>query len=426
MLVSLSVDYRRACLAVRERFHLDDEGVSEAYRRLDAAGATSAVLAQTCNRLEAYVWWPEMADDCAAPGEAASMRVRRAVALRICLAWCAGDEAEAEEMARFAIVATGEAAALHLLRVVAGLESQVLGDIHVLAQMRQAHRGAVERGRIGSPLHRLFEVAFRLGKRVRRETGLMSTRSGVGSEAARVADSIESTGGLIVVGCGKIGTQAARTLASRGARDVTIVNRTAHRAADLARQLGSAGAAGLEQLPVLLASARAVIVATDAREPILTRDGVASIRALDVAGDARPLVIIDISVPRNVDPEVGKLEGVELVDLDTLHPEASGAAAARRAAIPRVEALIDEASREYLYWLELSTVRAALHPLRTVLAEACRREIAHMTGDDPASSRTAERIVARVLAHPMAFLRSACERGEDVARPAEVLGSVFM
>jgi glutamyl-tRNA reductase len=426
MLVSLSVDYRRACLAVRERFHLDDNRVSGAYRRLDAVGASSAVVAQTCNRLEAYVWWPETGVASKSPSSAVSMRARRAVALQICLAWCAGDETEAEEMARFAIVETGEAAALHLFRVVAGLESQVLGDIHVLAQIRQAYRGAVERGLVGSPLHRLFEVAFRLGKRVRRETGLMSTRSGVGSEAARVADTIEGAGGLIVVGCGKIGTQAARTLATRGARDVTLVNRTAHRAADLARQLGTGSSAGLDRLPSLLASARAVIVATDARDPILTREAVAAVRPLDGTGRARPLVIIDVSVPRNVDPEVGKLEGVELVDLDTLHPEASGAAAARRAALPRVEGLIEEASREYLYWLELATVRAALHPLRTVLAEACRREIAHMTGDDPASSRTADRIVARVLAHPMEILRSACERGEDVARPAAVLGSIFM
>lgn len=252
----------------------------------------------------------------------------------------------------------------------------------------------------------------------------MSTRSGVGSEAARVAEGVAGAGGVVVVGAGKIGTQAARTLVARGVEGVVIVNRTEARAETLARQLGTGRWASLERLPEQLASARAVIVATDARDPVLTAEMIASVRP-DGGDRHRPLSIIDVSVPRNVDPEAGKLEGIELVDLDTLHPETSAAVAARREAIPRVEQLVADACREYLYWLELATAREALHPLRTVIAEVCRREIAFVTGESLASSRAADRIVARVLAHPMASLRSARARGEDWATPAALLGRFF-
>ncbi|MFO0690340.1 MAG: glutamyl-tRNA reductase [Myxococcota bacterium] len=425
MLVSLSLDHRRAGLAVRERFHLDDEAMLRAHRSFAAAGATSVVLAQTCNRLEAYAWWPGSDAMPRDAGPSDEERTRAALARAMCTAWCAGEEAEAEEMARFAAIGTGAGAVEHLLRVAAGLESQVLGDVHVLAQLRQAYRRSVELGRAGSPMHRLFEQAFRLGKAIRRETGLMSTRSGVGSEAARVAQVIEGPGSLVVVGCGKIGAQAAQTLVSRGARDVILVNRTVHRAEALARQLGLGRWAGLEELPEILAQARAVIVATDSREPVVTAGMVGLARAIGGGAVAWPLTLIDVSVPRNVDPEAAGVGGVRVIDLDSLHPESSAAVASRRAAIPQVEQRVAEACREVLAWLELNVARASLDPLRSVLVEACRREIAFVTGEDRSAARAADRIVARVLAHPMSSFRSASARGEDVSMPADLLGSLF-
>lgn len=425
MLVSLSLDHRRAGLAVRERFHLDEEAFLRAHRFFAASGATSVVLAQTCNRLEAYAWWPgsEVGAQDAGPSDA--RRTRAALARAMCTAWCSGEESEAEEMARFAAIQTGAGAVEHLLRVAAGLESQVLGDVHVLAQLRQAYRRSVELGCAGSPMHRLFEQAFRLGKAIRRETGLMSTRSGVGSEAARVAQAIEGPGDLVVVGCGKIGAQAARTLVSRGARDVVLVNRTIHRAEALARQLGLVRWSSLEELPARLAQARAVIVATDSREPVVTAEMVDRARSIAGGAGAPPLTLIDVSVPRNVDPEAAKHAGVRVIDLDALHPESSAAIASRREAIPQVEQRVADACREFLAWLELNLARASLAPLRSVLVEACRREIAFVTGEDGSAVRAADRIVARVLAHPMSSFRSARARGEDVSTPADLLGSLF-
>lgn len=424
MLVSMSLDHRRACLSIRERFHLEDADFDPVFRSLERRGAGGAVLAQTCNRLEAYCWWPTASEPY---GEGHGLRdpiLRHRIGREICRAWTGGVEEAADELHRYAEIRSGPDTVEHLLRVAGGLESQVLGDIHILGQLRAAFHRAVEAGAIGPNLHRLFETAFRTGKRVKRETGLMATRSGVGSEAARFASSIAADEGLAVLGCGKIGRQAAARLVTSGVRDLTLVNRTPSRAERVAAELGSGRAVGLDALPALLAEARVLIVATDAPSPVLTEAMVSA--ACEARRPGPPLTVIDVSVPRNVEASVADLPGVELLDLDTLHPEADEVAALRCAAIPRAEALVAEASTDFLAWLELDVVRRALSPLREVLGEVCRREIAFLTGESQDSERAAERIVARVMSHPMSTFRSACARGESVKEPAATLGELFV
>jgi len=411
MLVSLGLDFRRARLDVRERFHLEDADVLPIYRALFEAGAREAVLTRTCNRMEAYCWWP-------GPGYPAARG--RAIAR----AWVGDRPEEAEVLLANARLRCEADAVRHLFRVAAGLESQILGDIHILGQLRRAFQHAVEAGAVGSQLHRLFETALRLGKRVKRETQLMATRSGVGSEAAR--RSWARWGGLtgrscLVLGSGKIGTQAGRSLAALGAGDITVVNRTVHRAEKLARELGGARPSGIDELPGLLPRADVVIVATGSQEPVLTRDAVAGARGPSGA----PLLVIDLSVPRNVEAAVGALPGVELVDLDRLHPEAADVEKSRLAAVPEAERLVETALEELARWRELNVARHALEPMQQALVEICRREVTYLAGDSESSQRTVERIVARVMAHPMTALREASQRGEPVHDAVGTLGLLF-
>ena len=132
-----------------------------------------------------------------------------------------------------------------------------------------------------------------------------------------------------------------------------------------------------------------------------------------------------MSVPRNVAPDVAELPGIELMDLDRLHPEAAEIEDLRRAAVPRAEALVADAERELMGWLELGDARDALRPLHGVLSEICRREIAYVAGESEDSERAAARIVARLLAHPMVALRSASERGEPIAEIGDLLETLF-
>jgi len=431
MLVSLGLDHRSAGLEIRERFHLPDPEVPRVYEALARSGIREAVLARTCNRLEATCWWPE-----AEIGDG-GLEAGRA----ICRAWVGDDGAAAELLLAHSRVRISTDVVRHLLRVSAGLESQILGDIHILGQIRRAFRDAVAIGSVGSHLHRLFETSLRVGKQVKRETHLMATRSGVGSEAARRAiERPEDAGreGLanrlyVVVGSGKIGSQAAHSLASLGAKRITIVNRTLHRARTLADELGAtAEAAGLDALPDLLARAAVVIVATDAPDPVLTAASLRRARteiACESSQSAQPakapLLVIDVSVPRNVEPAVAGLGGVELIDLDTLHPEAADVEKSRNAAVPEAEARVEAGVEDFLGWLDLDEARQALRPLHEVLSEICRREVAYVVGASALSDRTAERIVARVLAHPMTRLRAASERGESMQSAAGALGVLF-
>ncbi len=430
MLVSLGLDHRSAGLEIRERFHLPDPEVPKVYEALARNGIREAVLARTCNRLEVTCWWP------GADLGQGGIEAGRA----ICRAWVGNDGPEAELLLAHSRVRTSTDAVRHLLRVAAGLESQILGDIHILGQIRRAFRDAVENGSVGSHLHRLFETALRVGKQVKRETHLMATRSGVGSEAARRAmDCPAQTGRealadrlCVVVGSGKIGSQAAHSLVSLGAKRIAIVNRTLHRAQVLADELGgTAEAGGLDALPGLLARAAVVIVATDAPDPVLTAAGLLRSRPTGGSGSESmrsgraPLLVIDVSVPRNVEPAVAGLPGVELIDLDTLHPEAADVEKSRNAAVPEAEARVETGVEDFFGWLDLDEARQALRPFHEVLSEICRREVSYVVGASPLSERTAERIVARVLAHPMTTLRAASERGESMQSAAGALGGLF-
>jgi len=413
MLVSLGLDHRQARLSVRERFHLEDGDVPRFYEALAARGVREAVLTRTCNRMEAYCWWPESAG--------ASPRER---AREIGCAWVGREGPEVDTLLSTARWRSHDEVAIHLLRVASGLESQILGDIHILGQLRRAFRDAVEAERVGPHLHRLFETAFRVGKQVRRGTRLMTARHGVGSEVARAA--AEHWGSLeerrcVVVGCGKSGAHAARCLAERGARDLTVVNRTLPRAEKLAGELASARAEPLDALPRLLRSADVLVVATGAREPVVTR---ASLEAA-LPGASGGLLIVDVASPRNVEPSAGELPGVALVDLDTLHPAGAEVERSRAAAVPEAEELVHQGAGEFLSWLELHPARHALGPLREVLSEVCQREVSHLAGESALAQRTIDRIVAGVMAHPMTALRAAPERAQVVESAARAIGRLF-
>ena len=390
MLISLGLDFTHADVATRESFHLSDAEVEAAYARTPVAGVVQEFLAvNTCNRVELYGW----AVDGGAVDDLHLLLARRYF----------GRNDEAARFMSAATRRTGREAVRHLFRVTAGLESQILGDIHILGQLRQAYRLADRVGVMGPNLHRLLDNAIRAGKSVKRDTELMAGRSSVGSEAVQLAD--RRLGGLasrrcVVVGCGKIGTHTVQSLTKLGARDVVLLNRTRSRAEELA----SAEAGTVRDwadAPEIIAGADVVFVATGARRPIVTAQMLASGRP---AG-ADPLLIIDVSMPRNVSTDVRELSAVELVDLDQLHPEAASVARARQAAVPHAEGLVGDHVEEFMAWQASSGAREALRPLREALEEICVREINYATGGDADVSRAATRIVSKLLARPMTVLR---------------------
>jgi glutamyl-tRNA reductase len=413
MLISIAVDYRHADVATRERFHLTPERLATLYAATGAGARAQRVGLATCNRSELYAWVPE-----------ATSRSVDAHFGALARAWM-GTAAATRQLLGVARRRSGAQAVHHLFRVASGVESQVLGDAQLLGQLREAYSHARDAHAAGSVLHRLFEHALRVGKRVRTETGLSSGRHSVGAEAANLA--ARRFGSLaharvVVVGAGKTGERVARQLAKLGATDIVVLNRSPERAEALAQSVRGR-AAPLEALYGELALADIAIVATSAVGPLVFADPLVSARRR-FATLHFPLLLIDLSVPRNVDPAVGSVPGCVVVDLDALRPAVAAGERERNASIPHAQALVEQEAAEYLEWLRAASAREAIRPLCDALAEVCRREVAFAAGETVAA-RTTERIVAKLLARPMVELRGAAARGESLEELVSALARLF-
>jgi glutamyl-tRNA reductase len=416
MLISVSLDFRHAPLRTRERFHLSDARVAGLFNAPRDQRVKELALVSTCNRLELYAWTD--AADASELAAASDELVRR---------WAGDDHHHLRELEELVLRRTGEEAASHLIRVASGLESQILGDVQILGQVRRAYQQAVEAGAVGTGLHRLFSVALHAAKRVQHETGLAGGRHSVGAEAAALA--ARRQGPLmkrrcVIIGCGKTGERAARQLVKLGAADIVLMNRSSDRAEALAKDLWGR-AAPFDRLHRELARADVAIIATSADRPPVRAASLRFCRESAGTQD-RPLVLIDLSVPRNVEPEVAGLPGVELLDLDALHPPLAQAEALRRAAVPQAEIIVTEELAAFMVWVRAEAAREALRPLREALNEVCRRELAFAGAKAGADlDRAAERIVAKLMARPMTVLRTATARGESVDRVTDTFKTLF-
>ncbi len=417
MLLSVSLDFRHAPVKTRERFYLTEERVAQLFGAPRDGRIEELALLSTCNRLELYGW----ASTAQGPAELA------AAFEELIGRWAAGDHAHTRELRDLVLRRHGEDTARHLMLVASGLESQVLGDAQILGQVRRAYRDAVEAGAVGPGLHRLFGAALHAAKRVQHETGLIGGRHSVGAEAAALA--ARRHGPLVrrrclVIGCGKTGERAARQLVKLGAADIVLINRSPERAETLAKELWGR-AATFDRLHRELARADIAIIATSADRPPIRAGSLRFCR--EMAGTTeRPLMLIDLSVPRNVEPEVGGQAGVTLLDLDALHPPLAQAEALRRAAVPRAEEIVGSELDGFLRWVRAQAAREALRPLREALNEVCRRELSWAGAQSGADlDRAAERIVAKLMARPMTVLRHATERGESVERVTSTLHALF-
>ena len=413
MLISLAVDHHGADVATRERFHVAPDRLARLADRGDDDGIHELALLSTCNRTELYAW-------CADATESSLPAVQRVLARR----WTGSRR----ESAALLAVATRRAdlnVARHAMRVAVGLESQVLGDAQILGQFRSAYRAAADVDAVGSVLRRLFESALHAGKRVQTETMLGSGRSSIGAQAAALAarryGNLTHTR-IVVIGCGKTGERVARQLAKLGARDLVLLNRTRERADALAAEL-SGRSASLEAVHAEVAMADIAVVATGSPVPLVRAEPLAAARA-HCATAGYPLLLVDLSMPRNVEARAGALSDVTIVDLDSLQPQVVATEHTRRTAVPAAESIVDEELRHFADWLAVAAAREAIRPLHAALRDVCRREVAFAT-DDAVADRVADRIVSKILAMPMTAVRSAIARGEPVSELTHAMSALF-
>ena len=358
--------------------------------------ATECAILSTCNRTEIY-FVSDHAEDC------------RAAALDV----LAGDAAARGAIRDSEIYASsGDDAATHLCEVAAGLDSLILGEHEILAQVKAAFQAARDAGCAGRLLTRLFDHAVRAGKRARAETRIASGVFTVGHCAARSAEGVlGDLGGksLLVIGAGRIAEATAKHLAHKGAAPIIVANRTLERAQEVARRLGGR-AETIANLPSLLASANLVITCTSAPHFILD---VAAVERAVVDRTDRPLVIIDVSVPRDVEPLAGSIDGVRLFNLDDFEPVVTENAKAREGEVNAVRGIIAEEVCAFHEWLARAEVTPLIQTLRRhgesvkqQCVEEVRRKLSHLPAADLESvERLADLLVKRLLHAPTRALR---------------------
>ncbi|NJN93277.1 MAG: glutamyl-tRNA reductase [Anaerolineales bacterium] len=267
-----------------------------------------------------------------------------------------------------------EMATRHLFRVAAGLDSMVLGEPQILGQITEAYEAALSQGAAGTVLSALFRAAIHTGKRARTETAISVNPASISSVAAALANQLLgdlSERQVLLIGAGEMGAIAVRALQRRGVKKVVVANRTYKNAEQLAKAWDGQ-AITFQQLPEALAAADIVISSTGAPHTILNRELLEPAMA---ERPARPLFMIDIAVPRDIDPNVTELPHVHLCDIDDLQSQAADNVRERAEEIPHVEAIVANELAGFLDWLASLDVVSTITDLRRQIEELRQREL---------------------------------------------------
>ena len=316
-------------------------------------------------------------------------------------------------------VHAGEDVARHLCRVAAGLDSLVLGEAEILGQVGDAFEESCASRSVGPVLSLLFRTAVRAGRRARAETAIGANPSTASSMALSLAEGVLGELGerrVLVVGAGRIGLQTLKAASSRGIVQIAVANRTPERALDVAARF-SASAYGLGELEDALAWADLAVTATSSEEPVVTA---AAVRAAMTKRKGRPLVLVDLAVPADVERDAADVPGARLFDVDDLRAGLDGAIESRLREVPKVEAIVEEEvdafGRRYRE-LEIEPLVAAIRrEAEAIRVRELDRTLRDLGDIDP---RTAERIahlsrtlVKKVLHEPTVRLRERAGAGE--------------
>jgi len=413
-LLAVGVSHQTAPVALLEQFAMGpDDRVKALHELVEGDHVTEALVLATCNRIEVFA---EVEKFHGGVTDVSRVLARQA-------------GATVEELSPYVTVHYEDQAVAHLFTVASGLDSMVVGETQVLGQLRAAYALAREEGTVGRALHPVAQRALRVGKRVHTETGIDRAGASLVSVALdRAEEAIGSLSGrpVLVVGAGSMGALAATTLARRGA-SVVVSTRTEAHAARLADSIGGRAAA-LPDLPAELAGADVLVTCTGATGLVVSTDVVAG--AMRGRGD-RPLVVVDLALPRDVDPGVAALPGVHVVDLALLQGErattpgrpTAGPVAADD--IAAAHALVEAETALLRAERQAAEVAPTVSALRSQAAEVVDAELLRLAGRLPdldararaEISRTVRRVVDKLLHEPTVRVKelAATPGGTDYA-----------
>jgi glutamyl-tRNA reductase len=414
VIVIVGLSHRTAPLPLRERLAVGREHVPAMLQRVCAeAGLAEAMLLSTCNRVEVYGRVQDGAD---------------AQALDWFLGLGGGSARPELEASVYRL--TGAAAIRHAFRVAASLESMVIGEPQILGQVKDAYQVAEETGTLGATLNALRNRSLAAAKRARTETGIGRHAVSVSYVAVELARKIFGElkdKNVLLVGAGKMSELAARHIVRSGARATVLGGRTIGRAEELAAALGGRAAA-FETLREEMAVADIVISGTAAPGVVIRKDDVESARSAKRGRHQRPLFLIDIAVPRDIDPAARQLGGVFLYDLDDLKSVAEANLRLRMREAAAAEALVDAEVSEFLEWQKsldvvplLVELRRRGEEIRRAEIEKARARLGTLTPEqEQALEAATSAIVNKMLHGPTVQLKELAKDGH----PPELIGII--
>jgi glutamyl-tRNA reductase len=407
-LLCIGLSHRTAPLEVRELLVLPEDA-QVAFLQAHAQAPAEALLLSTCNRVELYL---------AGASEAAPEAARAALT-----------QTAGRDLGGHLYLHRGEAALQHLFRVSASLDSMVLGEPQILGQVKDAFELAQRIGAARGELTRICAAAFGSAKRVRTETEVGRAATSMASAAVEMArhifDGLQGKT-VLLVGAGEMGELAGRHLVSAGAGRILVANRTFERAQAVAEALGGQ-AVPFEPMEESLVQADVVVCSTASPRPVITR---ARVEAVLRPRRHRPLFLVDLAVPRDVEPSVHSLDGVYAYDVDDIQKVVAENAAARAAAAARAEALVAEEVARFGRQRAVREQIPVLAQLRARAEQIRKAELERALGNLPsplteAQARVVEAmtaaIVNKMLHQPTARLRAVQPGETDLADAAAVL-----
>ena len=409
---AFGLNHESASVEVTEAFALDESARQTLYQTISLQGDAELILLSTCNRTEAFLYG----------GQDDVTRVQQALATTAGQPWPAGSDFLLED----------EAAVQHVLELTSGLRSLVLGDAQILAQMKDAYRGAVEADTVDTLLHRLMHTAFRAAKRVANETALSSGAASVSSAAVAMARdhfqdiALDGLDGrrVLLIGAGKMGRLALTAIRSYAPSSITVTNRSMDRAREVAADHGADVAPWTERHH-RVTDADVVIVATGAPDPVLTQEGIP-----DVVDSASKL-LIDISMPRNIDPQIDGIAGYTVYDLDALRAWTNRVEAQRGAEVPEAKAICDELMGDFVTWVfhqqalqpAIQAIRGTFDAIRTQEIDRHHQRFSDVDRDE--LEQLTQSIMQKLLAVPIVRLKNVEPDSIDFVRGIELLRVLF-
>lgn len=405
---ALVLTYKTAPVSVREQVSLNESAAKQLLQFIrDYTQATEVLVVSTCNRTEVYY--------------SAEQDYQTEIFTGLAFVKQLSDR----QFESYFLPIQGKSAIQHLFEVSLGLDAQVIGDLQISGQVKNAYQWSADENMAGPFLHRLMHTIFFVNKRVVQETSFRDGAASISYAAKELAEDL-TTGirnpKVLVLGVGEIGQDVCLNLQNSNLQDVTILNRTVEKAEKLAAKTNF-HFGGMEQLQTQLAQADIVISSVSGSEPLVTAEMVKKIKILSHK------FFIDLSIPRSIEPSVEEIPGALIYNLDDIQEKTNEAVQRRRASIPSVLAIIHEAMNDFEDWSKEMVVSPTIQKLKNTLEQIRKEELARfLKNAKPEEAQKLEEmsrsLMQKILKYPVLQLKAACKRGEAETL-SEIINDLF-